>query len=104
VARLPEGNRNDGPFWAANRALDAGLTDLGDLAEAARHTGLDEQEIARTLASAQRRTDRPPRLEPADRRMPEPGDQIPEAVAAGHDTADRATRSQPARQREAEAS
>jgi hypothetical protein len=55
VARLPEGNRNDGLFWAANRALDAGLTDLSELAEAARETGLDDREIARTLTSARRR-------------------------------------------------
>ncbi len=34
VARLREGNRNDGLFWAANRALDAGVTDLGELADA----------------------------------------------------------------------
>ncbi len=54
VARQQEGNRNDSLFWAANRALDAGLADLGELAEAARLTGLDEREIARTLASARR--------------------------------------------------
>jgi hypothetical protein len=35
-----------GLFWAANRALEAGLTDLGEPAEAARRTGLDQQEIA----------------------------------------------------------
>src|SRR5262249_30142074 len=51
LVRQHEGNRNDGLFWAANRALDAGLTDLGELADAARKTGLDEPEIARTLAS-----------------------------------------------------
>jgi Bifunctional DNA primase/polymerase, N-terminal len=72
VARLPEGNRNDGLFWAANRALEAGLTDLGELAEAARETGLEEGEIARTLASARRRTDRPFDAEPPARRTPEP--------------------------------
>jgi len=58
VARLAEGNRNDGLFWAASRALESGLTDLGELAQAARKTGLDEREIARTLASAQRRAGR----------------------------------------------
>jgi len=54
VSRLQEGNRNDGLFWAANRAVEAGLTDLGELAEAARQAGLSEPEIARTLASARR--------------------------------------------------
>jgi len=39
VARLAEGNRNDGLFWAASRAFESGLTDLGELAEAARKTG-----------------------------------------------------------------
>jgi hypothetical protein len=71
VARLPEGNRNDGLFWAANRALDAGLTDLDDLADAARLTGLEEREIARTLASARRRADRPVDAEPSASRTPE---------------------------------
>jgi Bifunctional DNA primase/polymerase, N-terminal len=54
VARLPEGNRNDGLFWAASRALESGVTDLAELAEAAHKTGLDEREIARTIASARR--------------------------------------------------
>jgi Bifunctional DNA primase/polymerase, N-terminal len=57
VARLPEGNRNDGLFWAASRALESGVVDLAELAEAARKTGLAEHEIARTLASAQRRAE-----------------------------------------------
>jgi hypothetical protein len=64
VERLPEGNRNDGLFWAANRALEAGLTDLGELADAARRTGLEEREIARTLASAYRQVGRPSDAEP----------------------------------------
>jgi hypothetical protein len=59
VAGLEEGNRNDGLFWAANRALDAGLTDLDELADAALSIGLDESEIARTLASARRQASRP---------------------------------------------
>jgi hypothetical protein len=71
VARLPEGNRNDGLFWAANRALEAGLTDLSELAEAARETGLEEREITRTLASARRHADRPFDAEPSARRTPE---------------------------------
>jgi hypothetical protein len=64
VARLAEGNRNDGLFWAANRALEAGLTDLHELAQAARTAGLDDREIARTLASARRQASRPFRAEP----------------------------------------
>jgi hypothetical protein len=86
VARLPEGNRNDGLFWAANRALEAGHTDLGELAEAARTTGLGGQEIARTLASAQRHVGQPLCAEPPGRRPPQPGDQMPEAEAPGHNT------------------
>lgn len=53
VERLQEGRRNDGLFWAACRALEAGQT-LGPLAEAARKTGLSEREIRRTLESAER--------------------------------------------------
>lgn len=55
VERLQEGNRNDGLFWAACRALEAGHT-LDPLAEAARKTGLPEREIRRTLDSAERVT------------------------------------------------
>jgi hypothetical protein len=55
VASQPEGNRNAGLFWAANRAVEAGDTaTLGNLANAARAAGLDEREIGRTIASAQR--------------------------------------------------
>jgi hypothetical protein len=79
VARLPEGTRNDGLFWAANRALEAGLTDLGELAEAARETGLDEREIARTLASARRHAGRPSGAELSARTTPEPASQHKEA-------------------------
>jgi hypothetical protein len=53
VSRLEEGNRNDGLFWAACRALEAGQI-LDPLAEAALKTGLPEHEIRRTLDSAQR--------------------------------------------------
>jgi hypothetical protein len=49
VVRQPEGNRNSGLFWAANRALDADpAADLSPLAAAARQAGLDEPEITRT--------------------------------------------------------
>ena len=82
MARLPEGNRNDGLFWAANRALEAGLTDLDELADAARRTGLDEREIARTLASARRHGDRPFDAEPASRETPQPTRPQPEVEAS----------------------
>jgi hypothetical protein len=61
VARQPEGNRNAGLYWAANRALDADpAADLSSLAAAARQAGLGEPEITRTLDSA-RRTRQPDR-------------------------------------------
>ena len=82
MARQHEGNRNDGLFWAAKRALEAGLTDLGELADAARNTGLDEREITRTLASARRRADRPFDPEPPSRRTPEPASRQREAEAS----------------------
>jgi Bifunctional DNA primase/polymerase, N-terminal len=54
VAAQKEGNRNQGLFWAANRAVEAGDTQaLGSLAQAARQAGLDEREIDRTIRSAQ---------------------------------------------------
>jgi Bifunctional DNA primase/polymerase, N-terminal len=66
VAAQPEGNRNAGLFWAANRALETDpATDLSPLADAARQAGLGDQEIKRTLDSA-RRTGQG-RLEPPDR-------------------------------------
>ena len=53
VASQPQGNRNTGLYWAANRALDADLAaDLSPLAAAARQAGLGEPEIMRTLDSA----------------------------------------------------
>jgi hypothetical protein len=61
VARQPEGNRNAGLYWAANRALDANpAADLSPPAVAARQAGLGEPEITRTLDSA-RRTRQPDR-------------------------------------------
>ena len=55
VASQPEGNRNAGLFWAANRALEADpATDLSPLAAAARRAGLGDAEITRTLDSARR--------------------------------------------------
>jgi hypothetical protein len=53
VASQPEGNRNAGLFWAANRALEADpAADLASLADAARLAGLGDREITRTLDSA----------------------------------------------------
>jgi len=55
LATQPEGNRNHGLFWAANRAAEAGdVATLDSLASAARAAGLDDREIDRTIASAQR--------------------------------------------------
>jgi hypothetical protein len=55
VAGQAEGNRNAGLFWAANRALDADpAADLTPLAAAARHAGLGDPEITRTLHSARK--------------------------------------------------
>ena len=55
VASQQEGNRNAGLFWAANRALETDpAADLSPLAAAARHAGLDDREITRTLDSARR--------------------------------------------------
>jgi bifunctional DNA primase/polymerase-like protein len=57
VAVQPEGNRNDGLFWAANRALEADpAADLSPLAVAARQAGLADAEVTRTLNSARRTT------------------------------------------------
>ncbi len=64
VAAQPAGNRNSGLFWAANRALETDpAADLSSLAAAARQAGLDDPEIARTLASARRTTQAQPRME-----------------------------------------
>jgi hypothetical protein len=90
VARLREGNRNDGLFWAANRALDAGLTDLGELADAARKTGLGEREITCTLTSARRHADRPPAAEPAASPPAKPARRRPEAYTPDHRISGRA--------------
>jgi hypothetical protein len=55
VASQPEGNRNAGLFWAANRALDTDpVADLSPLAAAARQAGLDDKEITKTLDSARK--------------------------------------------------
>jgi Bifunctional DNA primase/polymerase, N-terminal len=71
VAGQPEGNRNAGLYWAANRALDADpAADLSPLAAAARQAGLADPEITRTLDSARR----------TSQGRPQPPDYQPEAV------------------------
>lgn len=60
VEQLQEGNRNAGLYWAACRAAEAGQTAvLDDLARAAAAIGLTGREIARTISSARRRSQRP---------------------------------------------
>jgi hypothetical protein len=55
VGQRHEGNRNDGLFWAACRAAEAGdETVLAELATAARSIGLPDREIAATINSARR--------------------------------------------------
>lgn len=54
VANLPEGNRNDGLFWAACRTIEGG-GDPGALVDAAIAAGLTETEARRTITSAGRR-------------------------------------------------
>jgi Bifunctional DNA primase/polymerase, N-terminal len=74
VASQPEGNRNAGLFWAANRALEAdSAADLSPLAAAARQAGLGEREVTRTLDSA--RKTGPARTHAPDLQA-EAGDQI----------------------------
>ena len=67
VAAQPEGNRNTGLFWAANRALEADqAADLSPLAAAARQAGLDDRRSPgpstppAAPARPARRTSRPP--------------------------------------------
>jgi hypothetical protein len=57
VARLEEGNRNAGLYWAACRALEADrAADLDPLAAASRQAGLGDREIRATLESARNTT------------------------------------------------
>lgn len=58
LAVQPEGNRNRALFWAACRQAEAGIPPEQTrerLGAAAAHAGLDEREIAATIASAYRR-------------------------------------------------
>lgn len=63
VANAPEGNRNNLLFWAACEARRCGFDDLTPLAAAAGVAGLPDDEIMRTLASAEQRQPLP---SPAD--------------------------------------
>jgi hypothetical protein len=58
VAGQQEGNRNDGLFWAACRAVEDGHSDLDDLVTAAVQAGLPEDEARRTVTSAARKAAR----------------------------------------------
>lgn len=53
VVSAPEGTRNSLLFWAANRAVEAGL-DPTPLADAARAVGLEPDEINRAISNAVR--------------------------------------------------
>jgi len=53
VAEQPEGNRNAGLYWAANRVIEEGLDPAG-LLGAALAAGLSEAEALRTINSARR--------------------------------------------------
>jgi hypothetical protein len=65
VAAQREGNRNNGLFWAANRALETSqAADLSPLAAAARRAGLTDPEITRTLESARHATQPRPQAHP----------------------------------------
>ncbi len=77
VARQEHGNRNDGLFWAACRAHEAGLLDDAAAAEelvaAALRSGLrgGEREARRTIASAQQQREPWRRPDPTPARLPE---------------------------------
>jgi hypothetical protein len=54
VARQRPGNRDNALFWAACRATEAGITDLGPLVDAAVTAGIARRQANRTIQSAQR--------------------------------------------------
>lgn len=86
VAGQPEGNRNHGLFWAANRAVEAGDTaTLDSLASAARAAGLDEREIGRTIASAQQTAARQAGPRPFEHQAPQASGPVapPQEMEAG---------------------
>ncbi len=77
VAKQEHGNRNDGLFWAACRAHEAGLLDdpaaADELVAAALRSGLrgGEREARRTIASAQQQREPWRRPDPTPARLPE---------------------------------
>jgi Bifunctional DNA primase/polymerase, N-terminal len=77
VAKQEHGNRNDGLFWAACRAHEAGLLDdpaaMDELVAAALRSGLrgGEREARRTIASAQQQREPWRRPDPTPARLPE---------------------------------
>ena len=77
VAKQEHGNRNDGLFWAACRAHEAGLLDdpaaMDELVAAALRSGLrgGEPEARRTIASAQQQREPWRRPDPTPARLPE---------------------------------
>lgn len=106
VAAQQEGNRNQGLFWAANRAVEAGDTEtLGKLALAARDAGLDAREADRTIRSAQQSAGRgaghPFAREHAvtSQRQPSPRADVERATAAANAAV--AARKEPEREAEA---
>lgn len=70
VARLPEGQRNQGTFWAACRAVEQGIADLRPILDAAITAGLPRDEATRTIGSAIRRTIHNPPAAPVVHRSP----------------------------------
>jgi hypothetical protein len=105
MAAQSEGNRNQGLFWAANRAVEAGDTQtLDKLAQAARTAGLGEREIDRTIRSAQQTSGaaRPFEHSPTAQRErvsarphPAPRAEAERAAGPAHTTADKASRERP---------
>jgi hypothetical protein len=64
VAQLPEGNRNDGTFWALNRAIEHGdSAAVAAIRDAALSAGLTEREVSASVRSALRTANRPPERE-----------------------------------------
>ena len=97
MAAQSEGNRNQGLFWAANRAVEAGDTaTLDKLAQAARQAGLDDREVDRTIRSAQATAGgRPFERERASVR-PAPTAEAQRPLRASQATAERASAPRPA--------
>ncbi len=80
VARLPEGRRNTGTFWAACRAAEHGITDLRPLIDAATQAGLPRAEAARTVTSALHRIAASGSHTPSARPSPAPQPRTPKAM------------------------